>query len=799
MRCHPGDHVTIRAVEWRVLRTLPFSDCEALEVVQPRSGETRTFLLPFDRPGRAPDGPPRLVSRRRWARDVAALVHGSFPYGGLRSCPGTIRLLPYQLEPALAMLRHGFLRVLVADDVGLGKTIEAGIVVREIVRRDTLARVLVLCPAGLLAQWRRELAALFELDAVEASAAWLGRAGRDLPPDVNPWSLPGTYLASTDFVKRPEALRPLEDVRWDLLVLDEAHHATPGSGRRAAVEALAARSTRLLLLTATPHSGDEAQFRALCALGGHADPVVFFSRTRGDAGVAAAPARRVVLRVRLSAAEAGAHRLLEAYTEEICRHAPARRSGSAELLAGILRKRALSCPVSLARSVRRRLELLDAPPFAPAQLLLPLAEEDPADEEPLAGLGTPVLEDGGAERLALRAILQAADAAGAHDSKLNVLRRLLRRSREAAIVFSEYRDTAIYIAQALSADGRRVMLLHGGLAEDERRRALAAFLTGGAVLVATDTASEGLNLHHCCRLVVHFELPWTPSRLHQRAGRVDRIGQTRRVHEIALVAADTAEQLVLAPLLGRAARSGTLSRGALVAQLSEAQVSAHILSRTPLPRPAPVPLPASLVTLDLGTEADAEVARLTLLRTLGPAVSNHAARDAGPGVRLTSIRSPPHRPGELVAVYRILLRDGRGDTIEDDVVPVRIALRGPRLRPDGRPSTCREQITAVLERAEPHVARALEEVVAARRRIVEPLHQAACRRLEHHVAASGWRLRSAAREFVQAALFDRRPLREREARQRTGEMLLEEERARLSQVTLSGEYRLQAVFARGLR
>ncbi|MBA3888222.1 MAG: hypothetical protein H0X67_21235, partial [Acidobacteria bacterium] len=140
--------------------------------------------------------PPVVVSRRRWAHEVRAVVLSSYPYGGLQFCPPGIRLLPYQLEPALAILRHGALRVLIADDVGLGKTIEAGIVVREMAKIDPLSRILILCPAALRPQWARELAILFDLQIVDADAGWLLAVTRELPPDVNPWSLPGVYLAS---------------------------------------------------------------------------------------------------------------------------------------------------------------------------------------------------------------------------------------------------------------------------------------------------------------------------------------------------------------------------------------------------------------------------------------------------------------------------------------------------------------------------------------------------------------------------------------------------------------------------
>ena len=118
-----------------------------------------------------------------------------------------ISLLPFQLEPALAMLRHGRSRILIADEVGLGKTIQAGILLRELATRDSGFRGLVVAPAGLREQWQRELRDKLCVETTVADTAWLAIRARELPADVNPWGLPGIYVASLDLVKRPEVLR----------------------------------------------------------------------------------------------------------------------------------------------------------------------------------------------------------------------------------------------------------------------------------------------------------------------------------------------------------------------------------------------------------------------------------------------------------------------------------------------------------------------------------------------------------------------------------------------------------------
>lgn len=143
---------------------------------------------------------------------------------------------------------------------------------------------------------------------------------------MNPWILRGIYVTSFDFIKQPEVLRPLEDAHWEVLVVDEAHGATLATARRAAVHAIALRSSRVLLLTATPHAGDANQFAALCRIGETAaadDQLILFARSRTDVSVATVR-RTALLSVRLSDAERRMHRLLDGYTDRICREARAR-------------------------------------------------------------------------------------------------------------------------------------------------------------------------------------------------------------------------------------------------------------------------------------------------------------------------------------------------------------------------------------------------------------------------------------------------------------------------------------------
>ena len=768
-----GDHLTVRGSGWRVVQCTAYSDCASLDLVSVEGpAASRTLLLPFDRPRRAPVPRFTVMSPRLWAEHTGARLARTFPFGGLRFCPRTIQLLAYQLEPALAVFRHAATRVLIGDDVGLGKTVEAGVIVREVAGRKAAARVLVIVPAALRMQWKEELAALLELPSIDANTTWLRTVTSELPPDVNPWSIPGVYVSSIDFVKRPEVLGPLESVRWDLLVVDEAHGAAPGTGRLAAVDALGCRASVVLLLSATPHSGDQDQFEALCRIGsGPAhSPLVCFRRTRADVEMAQRPVRSRVIPVPPTEHERQMHRLLERYTSLLW--ASARRGDTnPALLATVFRKRALSSAGALARSLVRRLASMASPPPSGTQPRLPLeAEDDDAagDEDGDGVLSGAGLDDPGAERTVLDQCLRAAEAASASESKTARLLHLLSRLRSPAIVFSEYRDTAMRLREWIAAIGRRVLLLHGGLAPEERASVTTEFSKGEAVLVATDAASEGLNLHHACRLVIHYELPWSPGRLHQRCGRINRIGQKQRVHEIVLVAADTAEQLVLQPLLRRLRESGTFTRGSIVHQLPEALVAARVFHADQIPGQTSVPsTPRTepFTTLDLRDEARTEVERLRTIRLVEPAAGEGAGlvipvaaqkacrRPGGVGL----VRRSPGDGGAITIVYSVAFRTVAGDMLEETLLPITVHFSGRRWQHNRR--ALRAQVKQALEDLGRDLDFALEGVASQRVEAIARAHSRHAAAYDARRRAISGRLASTAGMLVQPGLFGRTALR----------------------------------------
>jgi len=564
-----GDLVVVRRTRWRVVDVRAYEHCHVVSLRglgPPCPGLERRVITPFDvlsrleRPHRV-----RFVRQVRWRRACRALVAADTPPGSLRAAGvARIELMPHQLEPALAVVRGRGSRLLLADEVGLGKTIQAGLVVSELQARGAIARILVITPAGLREQWADELVQRFAIAAPAVDGRVLRRLATTLPIGVNPWMTLPAAIASVDYVKRSEVLPAVAACPWDLVVVDEAHGVAGESDRRAAVHALASRASYVLLLTATPHSGDRRAFEALCGLGSvdsHDEPpLLVFRRTRHDVGTGTA--RRVhIVRIRQSPDELRMHTLLARYSEAVRRERGENGTRDVSLALSVLHKRALSSSWSLAQSVERRLSALAPSSVTQAdQLALPLG--DPlgdlvAADEPPSWPTDLRLSDPQREHRMLSALAGVARDASRHESKIAVLWRLLRRAHESAVVFTEYRDTLMHLRRLLAGrDGIPVapVLLHGGLSREERAASLSEFARApGALLLATDAAAEGLNLHRGCRLVVNLELPWNPMRLEQRIGRVDRIGQTRTVHAFHLIAADTGEMQILSCLRARVA------------------------------------------------------------------------------------------------------------------------------------------------------------------------------------------------------------------------------------------------------
>ncbi len=528
-------------------RTEPFGHCTLLTLEGRGPGNNgRLFhaVAPFERIGASQVHHPRRRKRRAVLRGALGVIAQERPALGLWTAAGAnLDLLGYQMEPALAVLR-GATRVLLADGVGLGKTIQAGLILAELRVRALADRTLILCPAGLRETWASELRERFGITAAVLDQASIAATVQGLPADVNPWAAHPVIVASIDLVKRPEVLAAVEAVAFDLVIADEAHHLTPTSERGHAVNRLALRAPWLVLVSATPHSGDQAAFTYMTATGALGDPLVVFRRGRGDIGL---PDNR---RARLMSVvpnhdEARMLRATDNYAREIWQSL-GRSDPAVQLVAVTLARRAASSATALAQTLARRRTLLaeaQAPVPPPALLPWDDLDDDDGDEDD-ESLGRPGMANQQDERGRLDELIELAQLASVRSSKLFRLHRFLARVGEPAVVFTEYRDTLHAAAEAL-ASRFRLGSIHGGVPAAMRQEVVRRFDSGDLdVLLATDTAGEGLNLHRRCRLVVNLELPWNPLRLEQRLGRVDRLGQRRRVHAVHLLHRGTVEDRV---------------------------------------------------------------------------------------------------------------------------------------------------------------------------------------------------------------------------------------------------------------
>ncbi len=684
---HPGDLVRVRRQRWRIVDRRAHAACSELTLVgvgATNLGVQQRVLTPFDiveSVGRRTGL--RHARSRVWARACRQWLVESAPPGSLKAGHrARIELRPHQLEPALAVARGLGCRVLLADGVGLGKTIQAALVTVELMARGAAARVLILAPAGLRDQWAGELAARFQLDAVVLDGAALRRRSASLARSANPWTTVPIAIASIDYVKQAHVLPLVALSRWDVVIVDEAHAVAGDTDRRRAVTRLAGRAPYVLLLSATPHSGDRQQFRELCGVGSTGDPLLVFRRTRHD--VPLGIRRRIhQLPVATGAAERRMLSLLDAFGRAVRR---AHRGDLRERWLGlaVLHKRALSSPFALHQSVGRRLEALaEGAPGAPpvGQLFLPLTDRDgeiTTDDGAPAWPGALDLGNTARERSLLERLSAAALDASGESSKLSALVRLLRRTREPAIVFTEYRDTLEYVLTRLA---RRAAVLHGGLTRAERTSVVAEFTSGRqGLLLATDAAAEGLNLQERCRIVVNLELPWNPVRLEQRIGRVDRIGQRRTVHVFHLIAADSGEARLVAHLRSRIARARldlgtadpldgqdevTLARVAIAGLRPEA-------ARADAPDDA-LTGEAAVNQVSLARDASTEAARLETVRRLqhNPTGGSVPA-PAAPAWARARRRTRQWLGRRALAVFRVSIEDGAGRRVESLVVPLAV-------------------------------------------------------------------------------------------------------------------------------
>lgn len=755
----PGQRVSTRGRTWTIDRLHRHDRCTSFHLRAPRAA--LTLLHPFDRFE-------ALASAPRWrrrglcptaARTLEAVLAGT-SLASLDGGPAPLALPAWQRAVAYAFEDGTATRVLLADAVGLGKTIQAGLAIAALRSCDALAHALVIAPAALRDQWTDELASRLGLLAWTADPPGWRSARAALPPGVNAWAAHPLVITSIDYVKQPDVLAAAAAVPWDLLVVDEAHNAGTGSDRRVAADALAARSTRVLLVTATPHAGDDDGFEALCAIGARHGPApLLVRRRREDAGLA--PGCRLrVLRVPPSAAERAMHDDLREYARQVLDE---HRPGTALAMAWLV-KRAASSPAALLRSVERRRSLLaSSGPQEAAAPWLPFDDEvderDEGDDRAPASIGVAGLADCERELRLLDGLSHRAAAAAGSWRKGERLVRWLGATGEPLVVFTEYRDTLAALL-AMLPSSCPVAVLHGGLGRGARADALGRFLGGEArVLAATDVAGEGLNLQGAARTVVSIEMPWTPSRLEQRVGRVDRIGQRWPARAACLVGRGGPEESVLARVTGRARRAATALGSSGDHRLDELALLASALGIHGAPARTGAPPFADRTSQAPAVERDDAAALAWLVRS----AVRRAGRPCGaldapgndiPWVRLRR-RAARRATDGLVMVFVVEAQAPSGRTTAETAVALHVALARGALR-----MPVRRWLRALAALLVPLAARAAEAQLSARIQAFRGRTLAEIGRL-----ALDEQDDETTPPPVQAGLFDRRAITEAARRQ----------------------------------
>ena len=431
----------------------------------------------------------------------------------------------HQERTALRVLREMRGRALLADEVGLGKTVEAGIVLKEYAIRGLARRVLILTPPALRTQWREEMREKFSLEF-------------EILRSVKDWEARPFLLASLDTAKREPHGTAARAVRWDLVIVDEAHRLKNSTSRNWRFVA-GLRKKYMLLLTATPiqndmdelfnlvsllkpgqlHTYDEYLSRYVATMDHRVPSRVTELRgrlrdvmVRNRRGISfTLPARRVhSLPVRLTPEE---RRLYDDVTDFV-RDAWGIPSGR------------LPLPARLTLMVLQR--EIGSSTFATAQTLAKLAHS------PLFGVEEQ-------ERLA---VLRAEAEAIQDNVKAEHLRAFLHSTDEKVLVFTQYLRTLEYLRRVLEADGFRVAAYHGALPSRAKDEAVLAFRGDRQIFLSTEAGGEGRNLQFA-RTLVNYDLPWNPLRIEQRIGRVHRLGQTKEVHVVNLWAEDTVEAYLI--------------------------------------------------------------------------------------------------------------------------------------------------------------------------------------------------------------------------------------------------------------
>lgn len=523
-----------------------------------------------------------------------------------------IEVNAYQLEPLRKALRMPRVNLFIADDVGLGKTIEAGLILREMLLRQKIKRVVISCPLSVVQQWKEEMESRFGLTFTIYDRAFVAARRRSRGYSINPWTTHNRFIISHALLRNETYAAPLRD--WlgefsagSMFILDEAHNAAPASSSKYAVDSqltrtvreLAPRFEHRLFLSATPHNGHSNSFAALLEI---LDPQRFCRGVpvRSKALLDAVMVRRLkqdlreikngdfperqVIALRVDglpedAPELILSRLLQEYRdcrEERLKEATKSSRAAMMLVITSLQKRLLSPIEAFSRTLkvhRRSVGFDSAQPTArglgeamkDTQVNLSLLEEAAGNDDERADLDERDVEQEEENQMAIATRSSGSGVTARELALLEEMSDIAAKSRylpdgrierlavwikenlcpqlgekgaqwneQRVLIFTEYTDTKRYLEQQLEAiiassdqAQRRIETFHGGIGDERREQVKAAFNADPAnhplrILIATDAAREGVNLQNYCANLFHFDMPWNPSRMEQRNGRIDR-------------------------------------------------------------------------------------------------------------------------------------------------------------------------------------------------------------------------------------------------------------------------------------
>lgn len=509
-----------------------------------------------------------------------------------------IEPLPHQIEAVYHyIMPNPRIRFLLADDPGAGKTIMAGLLLKELKYRGLVDRALVVVPGHLKDQWLREMKEKFQENFVVVDRGVMGGAWGQ-----NVFAINNQVIASMDFAKQEDVMFALKDTKWDLITVDEAHKMSAykygekidKTKRYNLGELLSPMTDYLLFLTATPHRGDPENFRLFLDLLEpgffvdtemlsesiqNKDNPLFLRRLKEDLkdfnGVPIFPPRKVeTVKYYLSEDE---KRLYNAVTEYVQKHfnkALEKEKRNVTFALTILQRRLASSVRAIRRSLERRCERLREL-HDKGQIIQEVGYEEEyledleekerwkREEELLEKLtSAETLEELKLEIEHLKDLTNIAREVEKKEieTKLNELRKVmdarkLQQSETKLLIFTEARDTLEYLIEKLRKWGYSVTYIHGGMGLDARIRAENDFNnTPVQIMVSTEAGGEGINLQKRCWLMVNYDIPWNPNRLEQRMGRIHRYGQQHEVHIYNMVAVDTREGRILDKLFEKLSR-----------------------------------------------------------------------------------------------------------------------------------------------------------------------------------------------------------------------------------------------------